>query len=202
MDGGYTGLQRGGDLYDRQLLFSVWDAPGRGGAQVIESGQDVVCDSFGGEGTGRKCRLDYPWRVGDTYRFEVTEAELDGGSAMTLHVTELATGDRRFVGTIRYAARARMSSYAVFVEDYIQQASTCLERSVRSMAIRRSRAYINGTWRRISSGTVGRYPQDGQNPGTPPCANFAAREHEAGLEMVIGGRTVSDPDAPQLVIIP
>ena len=201
-DGGYTGLQRGGDRYDRQLQFSVWDAPGGGAAQVIESGDDVVCENFGGEGTGRKCALNYPWRVGDTYRFEVTEAELDGGSAMTLHVTELATGDRRFVGTIRYAVRARLYYFGVFVEDFIGSAPTCLAQPIRSMAIRRSRAYINGEWHPITSGEVDRAKQDAKNPGTPACANLATREHSAGLEMVMGGRTMSDPDASRYVIIP
>ena len=146
--------------------------------------------------------LNYPWRVGDTYRFEVTEAELDGGSAMTLHVTRLATADRRFVGTLRYAARANLSTFAVFVEDFLRTAPTCLEQSVRSMAIRRARAYINGAWYPIASGLVDRHEQDANNPGTPPCANLATREHAAGLEMVMGGRTMSDPDAPRLVFIP
>ena len=104
-DGGYTGLQRGGDLYDRQLQFSVWDAPGFGDAELIERAGDVVCGTFGGEGTGVKCRLDYRWTVESTYRFEITEEEMNGGSAITLHVTDLATESRRFVGTIRFARR-------------------------------------------------------------------------------------------------
>ena len=121
---------------------------------------------------------------------------------MTLHVTELATGDRRFVGTIRYVTRARLYSYGVVVEDFIGKAPTCLAQPVRSMAIRRSRASIDGAWHPITRGEVGRHGQDAKNPGTPPCANLATREHAAGLEMVMGGRTMSDPDAPRLVIIP
>ena len=96
-DGGYAGLQRGGSRYDRQLQFSVWDAPGHGGAELIENASDVHCTTFGGEGTGVKCEMNYPWQVGSTYRFEVTEEELEGGSAMTLHVTDLAAESRRFI---------------------------------------------------------------------------------------------------------
>ena len=62
-DGGYAGLQRAGSRYDRQLQFSIWDTDGHD-AQVIEHARDVVCSPFGGEGTGQKCELHYPWRVG------------------------------------------------------------------------------------------------------------------------------------------
>ena len=54
----------------------------------------------------------------------------------------------------------------------------------------------------ITRGTVHRYQEDSKNPGTPACANRAARNHAAGLEMVIGGRTASDPDAPNSVAVP
>ena len=201
-DGGYTGLQRGGSRYDYQLQFSVWDAPGGGDAQVVERGDGVICIPFGGEGTGQKCELNYPWRVGATYRFEVTEEDLDGGSAMTLHVTDLAAGRRRFVGTLRYAARANLRNFAMFVEDFVHRAPTCLEKDVRSAAIRRALARVGGSWRSITRGSVHRYQEDSKNPGTPACANRAARNHAAGLEMVIGGRTASDPDAPNSVAVP
>ena len=55
---------------------------------------------------------------------------------------------------------------------------------------------------RITRGSQGRHQEDAGNPGTPPCANLAARNHASGLEIVMGGRTASDPDAPELVTIP
>lgn len=45
-DGGYTGLQRGGSRYDRQLQFSVWDANGLD-ARIIGQADDVVGDGRG-----------------------------------------------------------------------------------------------------------------------------------------------------------
>ena len=107
-DGGYTGLQSGGDRFDRQLQFSVWNAPGYGDAELIDNASDVLCTPFGGEGTGINCEMHYPWAVGSTYRFEVTEEEMKGGSAITLHVTDLASGHRRLVGTIRFARRGEL----------------------------------------------------------------------------------------------
>ena len=91
------------------------------------------------------CELNYPWNVGSTYRFEVTEEEMNGGSAMTLHVTDLAAGSRRFVGTIRFARRAKMTSFAMFVEDFRRRAKHCLAKEVRSAAIRRPRALLDGS---------------------------------------------------------
>ena len=201
-DGGYAGLQRAGSRYDRQLQFSVWDVPGVGGAQVVKAGEGVLCTPFGGEGTGRKCELEYPWSVGTAYRFEVTEADMDGGSAMTLHVTDLAAGERRFVGTLRYARRARMTSFAMFVEDFWMADRHCLAREVRSAAIRRAMALIDGSWQPLTEGRLAPHTEDSQNPGTPPCANLAARDHAAGIEIVIGGETASDPNGPLQFTIP
>jgi uncharacterized protein YjdB len=204
-DGGYTGLQRGGSRYDRQLQFSVWDAPGYGDAELIDKASDVLCRTFGGEGTGVACELNYPWTVGSTYRFEVTEEEMRGGSAMTLHVNDLATGSRRFVGTIRFARRARLTSFAMFVEDFVQRARHCLAREVRSAAIRRPRALLGGAWVAVDEmmqGTLSRWLEDPWNPGTPGCANLAVRQHAAGLELVIGGDTASDPNASPEYTIP
>ena len=208
-DGGYTGLQRGGNRFDRQLQFSVWDAPGHGGAELVDKASDVLCRTFGGEGTGVACELNYPWAVESTYRFEVTEEEMDGGSAMTLHVTDLATESRRFVGTIRFARRAAMTSFAFFVEDFVQRARHCLAREVRSAAIRRPRALLGGEWVAGEwvaldemQGHLRRWLEDPWNPGTPGCANLAVRQHAAGLELVIGGDTASDPNASPWYTIP
>ena len=201
-DGGYTGLQRAGSRYDRQLQFSVWDAPGYGGAQLVERGEGVVCRTFGGEGTGQACELEYPWSVGSTYRFEVTEEEMNGGSAMTLHVTDLATDQRRFVGTLRFARRARMNSLHMFVEDFRMRGEHCLAREVRSAAIRRAMILIDGEWQPFRAGYLGKPSMDFHNPGTPGCANVAGRTHAHGLEVVIGGEEVSDPDGSTRVTIP
>ena len=200
-DGGYTGLQRCGSQYDRQLQFSVWNVPNVGGAEVIRRGQGVRCRTFGGEGTGQACELNYPWKLGSTYRFEVTEAELNGGSALTLYVTDVAAGDRRFVGTLRYARRADLRSFAMFTEDFIQVAPHCLARAVRSASIRRAMALVDGTWQSLTQGRMSRWLRDPWNPGTPGCANVAVRNHPTGLEVVVGGDP-PDPDGPTVFQIP
>ncbi len=194
--GFYMGLQRAGSRYDRQLQFSVWDvSEGQGDAGVIERGEGAVCNPFGGEGTGQQCAFNYPWSVGVTYRFEVTWEERDGGVAITAHVTELATMKRRFLGVLRGSQPLRNASAAAFVEDFRRTAPTCLAQEVRSAAFRRARVRTSdGVWRPVHRGALTRHAEDKRNPGTPPCANSAASEHAAGLEVVIGGRTAMDPD--------
>lgn len=204
-DGGYAGFQRVGSHYDRQLQFSVWNAPGGLDAQVIEPGEGLTCRPFSGEGTGQQCRMDYPYHIGFTYRFEVTEKVLDGGSAMTLHVTDVNSGERRFIGTIRYGARARLHDFQVFVEDYKRNAPTCLEQDVLSVAFGRALALIGGDWQPLTRATWVTYEERedlGGNPGTPSCANYDYREHRTGLELVMGGRIASDPGGPTTGRIP
>lgn len=194
-DGGYTGLQRRGSRYDYQLQFSIWDAQGID-AQLIARGNDVVCSPFGGEGTGQKCELNYPWFIGDTYRFEVTEEVVNGRSEITLHVTDLSTDTRKFVGTIRYGLRANLFGFSMFVENFIRRAPNCIAREVRSFAVRRAMALVDGSWVRIDNGYMGRQSIDPGNPGNVACANVAIRPHPSGLEVVTGGRTASDPKGP------
>jgi hypothetical protein len=45
-------------------------------------------------------------------------------------------------------------------------------------------------------------PDAPYNPGTPGCANLAARQHAEGLEVVIGGDTASDPNGSRRFTIP
>ena len=130
---------------------------------------------------------------------------MEGGSAITLHVTDLASGDRRFVGTIRFARRASFTQFGMFVEDFRVRAPHCLARQVRSAAIRRPRAWIDGEWvvlPEMLQGFLSTRPDDPWNPGTPSCSNVAVRQHEAGLELVIGGETTRDPDGLRLFTIP
>ena len=201
-DGGYTGLQRSGSRYLHQLQFSVWDSPA-GDAEVVEKGAGVECRPFGGEGTGYACELEYPWNTGMTYRFEMTEEESRGGSVITLHVTDLEAMQKRFVGALRYAHRADLRSFASWGEDFGRHVHRhCLAWSVRSFAIRRALALIDGSWRALTSAYVARAADDWRNPGTPACLNRATRNHPAGLEVVYGGLTASDPDAGYWVNVP
>jgi hypothetical protein len=81
---GYFGIQEqsGGR---KVVIFSVWD-PGRGNnpnqvpekerVEVLYHADDVLARRFGGEGTGGQSFFEYPWKVGQTYRFLVKAESL------------------------------------------------------------------------------------------------------------------------------
>ena len=201
-DGGYTGIQRKGSHYDRQLQFSVWDVSEDDTTEVVETGEGVKCYKFGGEGNGTACNMEYEWEVGSAYRFEMTEAARDGGSNITVHVTDVDADERHFVGTLWFARRAKLRSFGMFVEDFLMRGEHCLAQEVRSAAIRRAQARIGGEWESLTDAILGRHGQDFKNPGTPACANQAVRDHSSGLELVIGGQTSRDPNGPTRFKVP
>lgn len=77
---GYFGIQVNSPT-ERRVIFSVWDAgkepdkrdlvPDENRVKLLAKGENVVADSFGGEGTGGHSHLVYPWKQGETYRFLV-----------------------------------------------------------------------------------------------------------------------------------
>ena len=201
-DFGYTGLQRRGSHFERQLQFSMWDAGDRE-ASVVETADGLTCDRFGHEGTGMQCRAEYPWVVGATYRFEVTEEVEEGVSVFALEVTDLASGESRYIGKLRFGTKSRLDYMVLFVEDFDRTAPTCLDQAVRSAAFRRAMARTaDGRWVPVTDGLIELWDDDFLNPGTPPCANYTVREHPAGLEVLTGGTNVRDPHATIRVTVP
>ncbi len=67
--GGYIGFQDGAPRSDgatgRVALLSIWNASG------ATPGPGAACRTFGGEGDGYTCRIDYAWLPGHTYRLRV-----------------------------------------------------------------------------------------------------------------------------------
>ena len=200
-DGGYAGLQRRGARFDRQLQFSVWDLP-EGDASVVEAGEGVDCRDFGDEGTGVACEAEHPWAVGETFRFVVTEEVEQGVSVISLTVTDVETGEQRYIGKLRYAGNANLIRFGVFVEDFDRSRPTCLDQPVRSAAFRRALARTTTGWVPLPTTRLEPQREDAANPETPPCANFDARPHPAGLEIVMGGTNVRDPHAGRLLTVP
>ncbi len=198
---GYAGLQRGGTLFDHQLQFSMWDAED-GEAEVVETADGTVCRRFDHEGHGVQCSAEYPWSVGPTYRFEITEVLSDGNSLVSLRVTDLATGDERYIGTLSRPGSMGDTGLYTFNEDFRRDAPTCLDQQVRAVAFRRAMVRTNAMeWVPVGSGTP--YPEeDSENPGTPACANFAVEPGPDGLELVMGGTTISDPHGTRFFVIP
>ena len=200
--GGYAGIQAVGSKYLRQLQFSLWVAEGEW-PEARDLGDGVQCVGFAHERSGVKCEAEFPWSVGDTFRFQLTEELVDGVSDLSLEVTNLANGERRYIGTIRYGQKAQLKRMGLFVEDFERSAASCLDQPVRAAAYRRAMfRNSDGTWVPVVDAFLAPHTEDAANPGTPPCWNFDAREHPDGLEVVMGGLNVRDPDALLWVTIP
>src|SRR5262249_2891313 len=83
-DKGYFGMQELGNG-KKLLIFSVWDSRQNDPKAVTEDKRvkllhkdaKVRIGRFGGEGTGGQSFFDYGWKIGQTYRFQVT-ARIDG----------------------------------------------------------------------------------------------------------------------------
>lgn len=83
---GYFGMQVNGPT-ERRIIFSVWDAGGEPDDRakvkpedrvaLLEKGEGVVANDFGGEGTGGHSHLVYDWKTGQPQRFLLT-AKPDG----------------------------------------------------------------------------------------------------------------------------
>ena len=199
---GYIGFQRGGSQFNDQLQFSLWDRDGVD-ADVVAAGERAFCTTFGHEGHGSQCRVDYSWEVDRPYRFrlEMEDTE-DGRELVSAWVTDIAAGEERFIGTLRGKPHIRRYTSA-FVEDFARQGNTCLHQNIRAAAFRRARARRPGEgWVPVTRAYLNPNETDSANPGTPGCANWDARPHPAGLELIIGGTTIRDPAAPREVRIP
>lgn len=101
----------------------------------------------------------------------------------------------------RFARRARLTGFGMFVEDLRPGAEHCLAREVRRATVRRAMALIQGQWQPLTVGHLTTWSTDSKNPGTPTCANVGARARPGGLGVVIGGDAVSDPNGPTQVRI-
>jgi hypothetical protein len=193
--GGYTGIQRDGSLYRDQLQFSTWDNPSAP-ARLVEAGPGLTCVAFGNEGSGQACRLQYSWFTEHTYRFELDAVAVSNGRNVTLHVTDLSTGIRTFVGTLFQGGIERLGYVGTFVEQFRHVAPNCLQQPLRSYSFARVLARVNGTWGQITTGLVGRHDP------VLTCANVDATVHPQGVRLSTGQRTASDPSTPSEVVIP
>jgi len=93
-DQGYIGLQDGSwPSGGKAAVFSIWSANAATGTN---------CATFGREGTGWSCRLDYRWVVGRAYRIRVARDGADGGGTWYKGtIRDTVTGALHSMGRIR-----------------------------------------------------------------------------------------------------
>jgi len=105
----YFGIQVK-SLEERWILFSVWspyntnnpdDVPADQRIQLIKSGEGVtIPEPFGGEGSGGKSYLIYPWKAGVNYSFlKSIEPDGNGNTIYTAYLKDPEEGDWRLIAS-------------------------------------------------------------------------------------------------------
>lgn len=120
-DGGYMGLQTNGRRFNGSTgdtaIFSLWNATATRGAN---------CGRFGGEGTGRSCRIAYPISTGAYYRMRIWRLEADSaGQWWGAWILNPATGKDSAIGQIRVPRAKNLLTTPMNFSEYFGPARTC-----------------------------------------------------------------------------
>ncbi|WP_413895626.1 DUF3472 domain-containing protein [Rhodoferax sp.] len=181
-DTGYTGMQRGGSTYDRQIQFSIWNQQGKP-ASIVNAGTSQ-CKDFSHEGSGVECANTYPWAINKTYRFEMTTATVVAGyTDLTTYFVDVASGSRLFLATLRHAGEVGMSGATSFVEDFRQNAIGCQNVEEKRAHFGNSKVYKGNTW--VAAPIIGRASHTSDPAIT--CANAGYTLTSTGYELGVGG---------------
>ena len=180
---GYTGIQRAGSNFDRQIQFSVWNQQGVA-ASIVDPGTSICLD-FSHEGSGVMCSNTYPWAVNKTYRFEMTTATVVSGSTdTTMHFVDVASGFRMFVATLRHAGAPNMDGVGAFTEDFKRDAFLgCQNMPERRAVFGATQIRKGSVW--VAAPITSRYSLF--TDPTTTCANSGYTVTGAGTEAHIGG---------------
>lgn len=178
---GYTGIQRGGMYFDRQIQFSIWNQQGVA-ASIVDAGTSK-CESFGHEGDGVMCANTYPWAINKTYRFEMTTATVVAGTTdITMYFVDVETGTRLFLATLRHAGGINRGYAASFSEDFKRDAIGCQNVPERRAVFGSTKVLKGATW------TVPQtFKQSSISDPTTTCANAGYTLTSTGWELGIGG---------------
>jgi hypothetical protein len=190
----YTGLQQLGDG-SRKAIFSVWNIP-EGDAKIIDA-SGSVCDAFGGEGQGVRCLVDYAWQPGKSYKFDISSVPGGIGRDYTVNITDVATGAKKKIATIRFASPALQEYYYSFVEDFGPAASNCLTTGARTLQLAPPSAFVNGAWQTIKAADFTHYYELDVR-----CANVIATAANGVFTLGTGGLQVGNPLLPNHLALP
>jgi hypothetical protein len=136
---GYFGIQ---ELADGKkiALFSIWEpenAVGDERVSLIEKGDAVLDQRFGGEGTGGQSRMEFPWETGKPVRF-LAQAKPDGEfTEFSGHIHDPAQAKWRLMATFRTRSKGiSLEGLYSFIEDF--------RRNYESAGIAREAVFQNG----------------------------------------------------------
>lgn len=179
---GYTGIQRGGTTFDRQIQFSAWNVNGVA-SSIVDAGTSK-CQDFSHEGSGVMCANTYPWAINKTYRFEMTTATVVAGyTDITMYFVDVASGSRLFLATLRQAGALSMGSAYSFSEDFTRNAVGCQNVPERRAVFGNTKVLKGAAWSAAQVASRYSYITD----PTTTCANSGYTLTNNGYELGIGG---------------
>ena len=116
--GGYCGIQ---ELHDgsRKAIFSVWNYKNIN-VELIEANPEAEVTKFGGEGTGIKTMLDFPWNEGDLVTFKIEGQRIDNDWECSCKI--MANGTNHFMSMVKRNVDGGLllnkTGFYSFVEDW------------------------------------------------------------------------------------
>lgn len=186
--GGYMGMQVTSPT-QRRVIFSIWDnaqeAMSRANVEekdragLLDSGDKVFTDSFGGEGTGGHSHLKTMWETGVPQRFLVT-VKADGDAAIFAGYFYLNDLKKWMLISAwrRPRTQAKLTGFYTFNEDFNHTKQTTRRANYGNSWVRTT----DGKWQEV---TTARFTRTAQNEPV-------RRDWEAGTDgdqmwMQIGG---------------
>jgi len=101
---------------DKILIYSVWD-DGDNKVQLVDKGDGVVVQPFGGEGTGLKATLGLSWCNGEDVQFTVTTKRM-ADSTFNISCDVVYRGSTIHIATYNRGGVYPMQLFQAFLEDY------------------------------------------------------------------------------------
>jgi hypothetical protein len=131
-DVGYFGIQDHGSGH--LAIFSVWDKGGGKNkssdvdeadrTKVLFTNPKAKSSRFGGEGSGAKTMMPYPWKVGKTYKFMVLLTPLEKGTIYTAWIGEKGKPWGKIASYKTVMTKKEIRGFYSFLEDYARNGET------------------------------------------------------------------------------
>lgn len=141
--GGYCGIQQRTSEDDRAAIFSLWNE-GENLASLVEKGDGVTVEPFGGEGTGLKSTRPLPWVVGEDVSFTVTTSRC-GDDVYRVRCDIDFRGTTIFMATFQRTSHYPMQKFQSFVEDYYRREGATGMFQPRSCTFTDTHCIVDGT---------------------------------------------------------
>ena len=165
--GGYSGIQQTPDTRQvpsgKNFLFSMWANPDRNVVSVPEINNEadlggkigVMKEKFGGEGTGMKTQIDFPWDIDDTSTVIIRGSRESGRWCATSYLAP-AGKEKVFLAKLCRKSQEKPLArwgFGVFIEDWLSPScSSTLSTSEPPMNFKVQRAAIFSNWKVVVDG--------------------------------------------------